>query len=162
MTRAPATLATPAMAAATRQLSPVGGRACNGCTLCCKLLSIEELEKPPALTCRHCTTGTGCGIYADRPTECRGFFCDYLLDPALGEEWQPARSGMVVAFEDYSNAIVIHVDDATPLVWQAEPFASQIRAWATAGSGANTQVIVWQGDTKIVIAPAPQSVAEAV
>ena len=146
----------------TRQSSPVDGRACDGCTLCCKLLSIEELEKPPGATCPDCVAGTGCGIYAGRPTECRGFFCDYLLDPALGAEWQPTSSGMVVAYEDYSNSIVIHVDAGTPLAWRAEPFASQISGWATAGARAETQVIVWQGDTRIVIAPSAPAIVEAI
>ena len=139
----------------TRQSSPLAGRDCNGCTLCCKLLSIEELEKPPAVMCEHCADGSGCTIYADRPTECRGFFCDYLLDPALGEHWLPTRSHMVVSFEDYSNAIVVHVDGSTPLVWRQEPFQSEIRDWAKAGAKARTQVIVWQGDTRIEIEPSP-------
>ena len=30
----------------TQQADIVPGRSCQGCTLCCKLLSIEELEKP--------------------------------------------------------------------------------------------------------------------
>ena len=107
----------------TRAAQPVGGRSCDGCTLCCKLLSIEELAKPADVMCGDCEAGSGCRIYPDRPTECRGFFCEYLLDPALGEEWQPSHSNMVVSFEDYSNSIVIHVDDSDPPDWDEIPGA---------------------------------------
>ena len=142
----------PTVEPSSRQSVPVAGRSCDGCTLCCKLLGIEELEKPPAIECEHCTTGTGCRIYAGRPTECRGFHCEYLLDPKLGEEWRPSRSHMVVAFEDYSNSIVIHVDASDAMAWRAEPFQSRIRQWAAQGAAQRTQVIVWQGETRIAIA----------
>ena len=126
-------------------------RACNGCTLCCTLLSVEELNKAPGVTCPHCQVGCGCTIHDARPTECRGFYCDYLLNPALNEDWRPARCRIVVSFEDYNNALVIHVDPNCPDAWRAEPFLSQIEQWSAMPIGTSPRVIVWQGDTKIEV-----------
>src|SRR5436305_14221849 len=42
-------------------------RSCGDCTLCCKLLSITELEKPIGKWCPHCEIGKGCKIYDCRP-----------------------------------------------------------------------------------------------
>lgn len=130
----------------------VQGRECGSCTLCCKLLRVEELDTPPGQWCPHCDVKAGCTIYQQRPTECRQFYCEYLLDPALGEHWKPARCKMVVVFEEHLNALVIHVDPDRPHGWRAEPYYSQIRRWARQAAGRRRQVIVWQGNRKIVIA----------
>ena len=137
------------------EITVVPGRNCSGCTLCCKLLSVAELDKPPLAWCSHCKVGSGCGIYADRPTECREFYCGYLLDPGLDERWKPALAKLIVSFEPHDNAILIHVDPDHPDAWRAEPFRSQIRRWAARLATTGGQMIVWQGDTKIVIAPDP-------
>ena len=39
-------------------------RHCGGCTLCCKLIPVEELNKPAGARCKHVRTGKGCSIYA--------------------------------------------------------------------------------------------------
>jgi hypothetical protein len=97
---------------------------------------------------------SGCGIYADRPTECRQFYCEYLLDGAAGEHWKPSRCKMVVVMEDYANELVIHTDPARPHAWRREPYYSghpplgpgrgRQRGW---GGG------VEEDDCKLVIAP---------
>lgn len=137
----------------TRDVEVVPGRDCGGCTLCCKLLAVEELSSPPLGWCPRCDVKTGCAAYADRPTECRQFYCEYLLDGALGEHWKPSKCKMVVVLEDYADALVIHVDPARPHAWRQEPYHSQIRRWARAQARSGRQVIVWQGDSKIVIPP---------
>ena len=136
-----------------QQVNVVRGRDCGGCTLCCKLLAVEELETPPLRWCPHCNAKKGCEIYEDRPTECRQFYCEYLVNPALGDHWRPSKCKMVVVLEDYSNALVIHVDPARPHAWRDEPYYSQIRQWAEAATVTPRQVIVWDGDEKIVITP---------
>ena len=136
-------------------------RTCFGCTLCCKLLSVEELDKPPMVACTHCQASSGCRMYQERPTECRQFYCGYLLDPALDERWKPSRSKLIVAFDEYPYAVAIHVDQASPGAWQKEPFYPQIRRWALAAARRNAQVVVWQGDTKTIVSPEPTSAARA-
>ena len=136
-------------------------RNCTGCTRCCELLSVAELDKPPMVACAHCQATSGCRIYRHRPTECRQFYCGYLLDPALDERWKPSRSKLVVAFDEYPYAVAIHVDGTSPNAWRKEPFYSQIRRWALAAARRHAQVVVWQGDTKIIVAPGPTSAARA-
>ena len=60
------------------------GRECGDCTLCCKVMAIEQLAKPASAWCPHCKPGRGCRIYADRPAECRAFSCLWLVNDRLG------------------------------------------------------------------------------
>jgi hypothetical protein len=119
------------------------GRSCEGCTTCCKLLSIDELKKPAQTWCQHCEIGVGCKIYSERPDDCRTFYCGWVLDGAIGDEWDPRRSKMVIKFED--NRIVIHVDKDRKDAWRKEPFHSQIRRWANDAMLTRGQVLVWEG-----------------
>src|SRR4051794_6535244 len=62
-------------------------------------MGVPELERPRGTWCTHCKVGQGCGIYSERPSVCRGFYCTYLLSPMLGEHWFPGRCKMVVVVE---------------------------------------------------------------
>jgi len=134
------------------------GRNCTGCTRCCELLSVAELDKPPMVACTHCHVAGGCRIYRHRPTECRQFFCGYLIDPALDERWKPSNAKLLVALDEYPYAVAIHVDASSPDAWRREPYYSQIRRWAQLAARRHAQVVVWQGDTKIVVSPEPYPV----
>lgn len=134
-------------------IKTVDGRSCEGCTLCCKLLSIAELAKPQQEWCKHCNPKKGCTIYEQRPTECSRFFCGYLLEDGIGDHWKPAKCKMVLAYEPHADRIVIHVDQTNPLVWRDEPYFSEIKAWATMAAENRGQVVVWQGKSVIVILP---------
>jgi hypothetical protein len=131
----------------------VPGRNCDGCTLCCKLLGVCELNLAPLSWCPHCKTKAGCSIYAQRPTECRQFDCEYLLDAAMGSHWKPSRCKMVVVTEAFAHSVVVHVDPDRPDAWREEPYYSQLCQWARTAADKNWQLIVWQGSRKIVLAP---------
>src|SRR5262245_7587478 len=75
--------------------TPLPGRSCGGCTLCCKVLGVPALEKPRGTWCSHCERGTGCRIYETRPDACRTFLCGWLVNPRFGAEWKPERSKIV-------------------------------------------------------------------
>ena len=77
----------PASDAGTRQPAP--GRECGTCTLCCKLIAVTALEKPPGTWCPHCVRGKGCGIYETRPAECRTFYCHWMLEKGSYDILQP-------------------------------------------------------------------------
>ena len=140
-------------ARSTADVDVVPGRGCGGCTLCCKLLGVEELILAPLQWCPRCDTSVGCTAYAERPTECRQFYCQYLLDGALDEHWKPSRCKMVVVLEDFTDNLVIHVDPDRPHAWRQAPFHTQIRRWAREQARLGRQVVVWQGDRKIMIDP---------
>ena len=139
----------------------VQGRDCSGCTRCCELLSVAELDKAPMVACAHCQAAEGCRIYRDRPTECRQFYCGYLLDASLDERWKPSRSKLIVAFGEHPYAVAIHVDVGSPGAWREEPFYSQICRWAMTAGRQGGKVVVWQGDDKILVParPAPATTA---
>ena len=116
-------------------------RSCGSCSLCCKLLKVDDppFFKPAGKWCPHCRPGRGgCSIYDHRPALCRGWGCGWLLSSTLGDEWQPARCKMVVGWEVISDAnehayCNIRVDPGTPDAWRREPYHSQIHAWALNG-----------------------------
>lgn len=132
----------------------VAGRGCKGCTLCCKVLAIAELDKPRAVWCTHCDVKAGCKIHGRHPAECRDFYCGYLINGELGEHWNPTKSKMVLAYEEaHAPRLSVHVDPGRPNAWREEPYYSQIKRWAAAAVAKRGQVIVWQGRNTIAVLP---------
>ena len=131
----------------------VAGRNCDGCTMCCKLMWVEELNKARQKWCEHCRIGVGCEIYYRRPDECRSFHCNYLLDAHLGEHWAPKVSRMVVTYRTDQRQLTIHVDAGRVDIWRREPYHGEIRQWARAIAQGGGQVLVRQGPDLIVLLP---------
>jgi hypothetical protein len=130
----------------------VAGRSCKDCTACCKLVAVQELQKPAQTWCQHCKIGVGCNIYDVRPADCRTFYCGWLLDERIGDAWRPRDSKMVVKFEP--KRIIIHVDKDRRDAWRKEPYHSQIREWARASMVHDGEVIVLEGKEALRIHPA--------
>jgi hypothetical protein len=106
------------------------GRKCGSCSLCCKLLDIEDedITKPAHTWCQHCRPGHGgCSIYRQRPLVCRAFACQWLIDGLFGDEWMPTRSKMVLRMKPGPEqmALFVYVDD--PAVWRRSPYLDQLR-----------------------------------
>lgn len=127
----------------------VPGRSCDNCTLCCKVIAVPELAKPQGRDCVHCDTGRGCGIYARRPGVCAEFYCSYLLSPALGEEWKPRESHLVLGYMAAADVILIYTDPDHPGAWRQEPYLARIRKWAaTTDTG---YVLIWEGGRALAL-----------
>ena len=123
----------------------VPGRACGTCLMCCKTLTIKELEKPPGVWCRHVVTGKGCGIYESRPSVCRRFYCHWMLNPHLGPEWKPDRAKFVLFGEAPAGdrqQINIAVDPNFPNAWKKPPYFAAIKKWAADGAEQGRLVLV--------------------
>lgn len=89
-------------------------RVCGACTMCCKLLAVQELEKPTNKWCDHCMPGKGCKIYYGRPHSCVDFECGWLLSN-LPLEYRPDYSHIVITGEtDVINSVVLHMDPRYP------------------------------------------------
>lgn len=116
-------------------------RACNSCTMCCKVVAVAALRKPPQRWCSHCRPGRGCEIYADRPEECRTFNCLYLVAPGLSEDWQPETAKMVLAIEENGRRIGVHVDSTRPDAWRREPYYSKLKELARKSPPPNTVIV---------------------
>lgn len=129
-------------------------RSCGTCSLCCKVLGIQELEKPMNQWCPHCLKHGGCGIYETRPAECRRFSCEWLIKP-IGDEWQPTRCKMVLRFvrDAGFGKLTVHVDPGSPLSWRREPFISQLRSWARKLLDQNGMVNIYLGNKVIAVLP---------
>lgn len=69
-------------------------RQCGECNLCCKLLVVEELEKPAHQWCPHVQLGVGCKIYDTKPKVCSDFKCLWLLG-LVGEKQYPLKTKVV-------------------------------------------------------------------
>ncbi len=131
----------------------MSARNCDGCTLCCKVLSIAALDKPQGQWCPHCAVGRTCNIYGSRPDECRTFECSYLVDPRLDPAWEPRRSRIVLVCEAGTNRIVAHVDTSRPDAWRRAPYYAQLKAWSRQAVSARGQVVVYVGRRATVILP---------
>ena len=131
----------------------VPGRSCNDCTLCCKLLLVEVLEKPRAVWCPHCDQKRGCKIYADRPEPCQSFYCGYRRIADLDDRWKPAKAKFLINYETAHNRIAIHVDPTRPDAWRTEPFYSTIKKWSANALREQGTVVVWCGPKVIVVMP---------
>jgi len=129
----------------------MSARACGDCTLCCKVMAIEELAKPAGSWCQHCKPRRGCLVYTDRPGECRSFSCMWLVNELLDESWKPNRSKLVLTTSD--DGIEIRCDPGYPDAWRNEPFRSEIREWAISGETHDVTVVVVAGQRMILVTP---------
>ncbi len=131
----------------------VAGRGCGSCSMCCKLLGIPELEKPPMVWCSHAEPGRGCAIHAERPEVCRAFFCHYLRNPNLGPEWKPDRAGFLLYTEASGKRLVVASDSAKPNAWRKAPYYAQFKRWAALGTPRNHQLLAFNGKRATAILP---------
>lgn len=97
---------------------------CDGCTLCCKILHIEELSKPANRWCSKCEIGVGCSVYEARPDVCVGFRCYWLMsqtgDSPMDAELRPDRSHFILReqFGIPARTRLVIVDPSYPEAWR--------------------------------------------
>jgi hypothetical protein len=132
----------------------MSARTCGDCTLCCKLMAIEELDKPAGAWCGHCEPGKGCLVYGKRPAECRAFNCLWLRDPRLGEHWKPSVSRLVLTTSE--DGIEIRCDPDQPEAWRREPYRGEIEKLAMSGEEHDVTVLVIVGEDMTLVTPRHQ------
>jgi hypothetical protein len=125
------------------------GRECGDCTLCCKVMAIEQISKPASFWCPHCKPGRGCQIYPERPGECRSFKCLWLLNERLDERWRPSISKLVLTTSE--DGIEVRCDPGFPDAWRKEPFRGEIQQWAVSGETRDVTVVVVVGRKMILV-----------
>jgi hypothetical protein len=126
-------------------------RTCEGCSLCCKVLRIDWLDKPANRWCVHSVPG-GCGIHGSHPDLCRAFFCLWIDDLTFGPEWKPARSGFVMSRSASGKGLLLNVDADTPDAWKAEPYYSTLKQ-LSAGARQGSYVAVCVGERVWAVFP---------
>jgi hypothetical protein len=131
----------------------VAGRECGTCSLCCKVLRIEETQSSAGEWCKHCDPGHGCKIHPTRPATCRDFFCMWMTLAEIGDHWKPSKSKMVLRTELDGARIAAHVDKSSPGAWLRAPYYQDLKRWAALAARGENQVSVWIGMHAIVILP---------
>lgn len=96
-----------------------GDRRCGGCTLCCKLMPVQELEKPANAVCKFQRSGKGCTVHKQRaqPSSCAIWACGWLTNDDADELMRPDRSRYVI---DPSPDFVEAVDNESGKVTRIE------------------------------------------
>ena len=105
--------------------------------------------------CPHCLKQGGCSIYDTRPEVCRTFNCEWLINPSIGDEWQPLRSKIFLMHirDGDMNKLVVHVDSGSPLAWKNEPYYSQLKRWSRELLEIGGLVNIYVGKKVIVVLP---------
>jgi hypothetical protein len=111
--------------------------------MCCKVLGVDypgALTKPPDTACPHCKAGRGCAIYDQRPSPCRKFICQWLLDVSLDERWHPARSHIVITPPMLGDGFAFEVDRDRPDCWLQSPYFEGISSAAINNPGTGVRI----------------------
>lgn len=132
----------------------VPGRECGTCLLCCKVMAIDALEKPPGVWCKHIKRGVGCEIYDTRPTECRRYYCHWMMDANLPADWKPDRAKFALTV-NAGGHITAFVDPGLPGAWRQAPYYQQFKRWAVEGVRARPVrvVMIRIGTRGLVVLP---------
>ena len=113
---------------------------CGSCSLCCKVKSIKELNKPMYSWCGHCDKSKGCRIYDAKPASCTEYSCLWYQtqafeDPArrLPARFRPDHTKVVVDVPPNleNPAAIFWVDPSYPAAIQSEDNQALIRMLAT-------------------------------
>jgi hypothetical protein len=107
-------------------------RSCGTCTACCFIFDIEATGSPQYAWCRHCAIGRGCAVYAERPEECRNFYCLWRMGFGRDED-RPDRHGVVIDLQ--------LEPDAHPVIRVWKPVQCQERK---ARSARRMQQEIWE------------------
>ena len=111
----------------------VPGRSCGACSLCCKVVGVEELAKPIGAWCSHCHLQKGCAIYETRPPSCRMFICQWMLAAGLGPEWKPDRAKFAMLKSAGGRHLTVFADPGNPFAWRRSPYYENLKHWAAYG-----------------------------
>jgi len=76
---------------------------CDGCTLCCKLLSISWMNSPEGEYCKECDQDIGCKIWENVPEYCKEYKCAYNQAENIDEKYRPDKCGII--FEKATDSI---------------------------------------------------------
>jgi hypothetical protein len=114
---------------------------CQECSLCCKLLGVISIAKPPGTMCWFCKPGHGgCTKYKqqDFPEECAEYVCLWLQLAQEGRplplELRPDRSKVVIDARKGQHVNNVRCDPRYPDAWRKPNVQRILAALAEAGS----------------------------
>jgi hypothetical protein len=115
---------------------------CGSCTLCCKVKSISELNKPMHTWCPNCDKSKGCRIYdtPEKPASCTAYTCLWYAtqsfeDPTrrLPLHFRPDHTKVVVDVPGNMDnpAAIFWIDPSYPGAMRSEENQTLVRMLAT-------------------------------
>lgn len=99
-------------------MSAIPGKSCGTCTLCCKVLEIDELQKKAGVWCADCLPNHGCAIYSRRPDVCRDYECLWLTERSLPQTLKPERTGTILMEDAETDEYQAVCDPEKPFAWR--------------------------------------------
>ena len=99
-------------------MPPIPGKSCGTCTMCCKVLEIDELKKAAGVWCSNCIKSGGCAIYARRPEVCRAYECLWLTERSLPATLKPERTGTILMEAADAEEYQAVCDPEKPFAWR--------------------------------------------
>ena len=128
---------------------------CDGCTLCCELLEIKEVNSPAGELCKHCNNG--CDIHDTIiPKECSGFYCVYLQMENASINLRPDKCGVI--FEKITTDVFIGTVDSKKIILSDDAY-EQINSFLDEGFSV---VLYHQRIKKPIIFNTPNRTKESV
>lgn len=128
--------------------------ACDECDLCCRVIGVEEIDKPRGHACPHLVAGKKgggcCGIFERQPESCRMFFCGWRASQYLSPKhrmpitMRPDHCGVVIGPIDEENEskIYLNVDPGRPDSWKDPDVLEYIKTYIRNG----VEVVLYVGD----------------
>ena len=126
-------------------------RDCGNCMLCCKLPSIDELNKPEGIWCKHAKLALGCEIYSERPVPCREFRCFWLDHSSFDDEWKPNRAGFYMYIKE--KTIFVIEDPGRPRAFSKKEYLVRLRIMADEISQIGGYLIIMNGKRGTLLLP---------
>ncbi len=106
---------------------------CGSCSLCCKVMLVEELQKPQGVWRGHFKGGVGCSIHDSHPYSCGVFQCLWILSPTMPIQARPDRLKVVMEIDDGGKRILARADPDHPGAWRQPLVYGQLKQWARDG-----------------------------
>jgi hypothetical protein len=97
---------------------------CGECSLCCKLLGVEVLDKPPHVWCQFCTPGRGCQIHEEAayPADCASYVCLWRQcrdeGVPIADALRPDRCNVIIDVRNYQAAHNVRCNPGHPHAWR--------------------------------------------
>ncbi len=128
-------------------------KSCGPCTMCCKVLAVNELAKPMGVRCAHLAGAGGCSIYPDRPHACRTFECVWLMDPEMPHRFRPDQTKVVLDQDPEGTRLIARCDPANPQAWRRNPMYAALKRYAADTWGSGKIVLAVAGRRTWLVTP---------
>lgn len=136
-------------------------KGCDGCGECCRLLDVQEIQKPKYVECsalrRDLHGNARCGVQEQKPSSCVAFFCLWLMSQmrpnpgeALPDLLRPDKSHVIFyrnGTEQDPRVVFLEVDPKFPNAWAEVIVQVEINRLKNRGA----IIVVQIGDDRVII-----------